>query len=56
MRGSLKANDKYCSKESEMVHIGKRPTNANSNCVMAAKRMIDEGHTITDLAAVQSPW
>lgn len=46
MRGSLKENDAYCSKEGELVHIGMRPTNNGSGNQQAARRLIDAGASI----------
>lgn len=49
MRGSMKDNDVYCSKEGEMTHLGMRPTNANSTNNSAAKKIIDAGGTLNDI-------
>lgn len=49
MKGSLKANERYCSKESELIHMGNKPTNGNSTDVTAAKRILDRGGDIDDL-------
>lgn len=43
MRGTIQANERYCSKQSQMVHIGARPTNVNSTDNGAAMRILDNG-------------
>lgn len=45
MYSSFDKNDKYCSKESTMTHIGTRPQQGRRTDILGVKRRLDEGES-----------
>lgn len=51
MFGSLEQNDKYCSKESELVVMGQKPNpNGVSSKFLEVKQKVDDGQEVMDIA------
>lgn len=50
MYGPWKANEEYCSKESELIMLGTKPAQGERTDLLKVKRLIDEGQHHMDVA------
>ena len=50
MKGDFKSNEAYCSKQGELVKMGREPAQGQRNDIIAVKRLIDSGKRPMEIA------